>query len=201
MRRTETQLSTIKRLVFGNAAGRGARLAILTFVVAALIALPSQSVAGFALVAAVPLLLLLIFVGILFDMIGVAATVASEVPFHAMASKKMAGARHCLRIIRNAAVVSSFTNDLVGDILGTLTGALGVAIAFRVMASHGTHKMGETVAIAFVAALTVGGKAAGKQIALNYSTDIIARAGVVLYWVERVLHIRVLADAPRRRSK
>ena len=62
------------------------------------------------------ILLLFIGIGILFDMVGVAVTAAEEAPFHSMASRKVPGAKVAVRLKKNAAQVSSFCNDVIGDI-------------------------------------------------------------------------------------
>lgn len=173
----------------------------MTFVLAAVIAAPSQAAAGARLWFALPLLLVLILVGILFDMLGVSATAASTVPLNAMASKRVQGAKHAIRIVRHAGVVSSFSNDLIGDIVGTLTGALGVAIAVRVVEGDGIRRLIEALAIACVAALTVGGKALGKQVAINYPVYIVLRAGQMLFWFEKAFGIRLLTERTKRKGK
>ena len=71
---------------------------------------------------------LIITIGVLFDMIGVAVTTASETPFHSMASKKVKGSKISLWLIKNADKVSSFCCDVIGDICGIITGVTGVAI-------------------------------------------------------------------------
>ena len=65
---------------------------------------------------------------IFFDIIGIAATAAEEVPFHSMASKKQDGAKWAIILIRNADRVSSFCNDIIGDICGVLSGAVSTYI-------------------------------------------------------------------------
>lgn len=47
-------------------------------------------------------LIAIIFIGILFDIIGVAVTVTDEKPFHSMAASKVKGAKSSLMLIRNA---------------------------------------------------------------------------------------------------
>lgn len=135
-------------------------------------------------------LLLVIFTGIMFDMVGVATAVAEEKPFHAKAAKKLRGAGQAILIIRNAAKVASFCNDVVGDICGTVSGALGAAIVLQVIASRSELGVYESVLTmvmtGIVASLTVGGKAAGKRTALEDSEQIVYIVGRALAWFERV---------------
>ena len=72
------------------------------------------------MVAAFIVLLLIVFLGILFDIIGVAVMSANEKPFHSMAAKKLPGAVEAMKLLRSAEKVSSFCNDVVGDICGVV---------------------------------------------------------------------------------
>lgn len=126
--------------------------------------------------------------GIVFDVIGVAAAAGREAPFHAMASNRVRGAREGIWLVRNADKVSVFCNDVVGDIGGTLSGAVGASIVFQLI-SQGfpmTETILSTLMIALVAALTVGGKAVAKSFAINRSVDILLVAGKLLYVLEKV---------------
>ena len=77
------------------------------------------------------ILFLIIFVGIVFDIIGMAVATADEKPFHSMASRKVAGAQESIRLLRNAERVSSICNDVVGDICGVVSGLLPLPLPFR----------------------------------------------------------------------
>ena len=70
--------------------------------------------AGYAV--AVLVLVLFVLLGIVFDVIGVAVTAADMKPFHSMAAHREKGAREALFLLKNAEKVSSFCNDVVGDI-------------------------------------------------------------------------------------
>ena len=56
--------------------------------------------------AAFVILLIIVVIGILFDIVGVAVTSANEKPFHSMAAKKMPEAVVAIRMLRRAAIVS-----------------------------------------------------------------------------------------------
>lgn len=127
-------------------------------------------------------LLLFIVIGILFDMIGVGATSATEKEFHSMAAKKVAGAKQAVWLARNAEKVSSFCNDVVGDICGIISGATGAIIIARLIVGMGLLQ-GTLVSLAItgvVAALTIGGKACGKGIAIQHSVGIVFLVGKAL---------------------
>lgn len=121
------------------------------------------------------LLILIIAIGILFDIIGVAVTAADETPFHSMASRKVKGARTAVKLIRNADKVSSFCNDVVGDVCGIVSGATGAIIVSKILIiSNGKHNSVMSLAVsAIIASITVGGKAVGKNFAIRESNNII----------------------------
>ena len=68
------------------------------------------------IVIGIIILLCFISLGIVFDMIGVAVTASNEEPLHAMNSKKIKGAKKAVNFKKNADKVSSFCNDVIGDI-------------------------------------------------------------------------------------
>ena len=118
----------------------------------------------------------------MFDIIGVAVTAADEVPFHAMASRKVPEAEDALRLIRNAGKVSSFCNDVIGDICGVISGSAAAVIAARVLLlSKSKSEIFITLLLsAVVSGVTVGGKACGKSLAMNSSTAVVRTAAKVL---------------------
>lgn len=132
------------------------------------------------------ILLLIIVVGIIFDIIGMAVASADEKPFHAMAARKVPGAKESIRLLRNAERVSSICNDVVGDICGVVSGSASATIAAQVLANFefGWPDMVSLVMSSLVAALTVGGKAIGKGFAVNSSTSIVYLTGQIIYAVQ-----------------
>jgi len=122
-----------------------------------------------------------IVLGIVFDMIGIAVAVASEAPFHSMASHREKGALESLRLIKSADKVSSFCNDVVGDVSGIVSGSTAVLVATRLMQVLDTDSLMIPLLISgAVTGLTIGGKAAGKALALNKSTAIVLKVGKLL---------------------
>ena len=119
----------------------------------------------------------IILVGIFFDIVGIAVTAADETPFHSMAAKKKKGARQSIMLLRNASKVSSFCNDVVGDICGVVSGAAGTAIVYRVFTNHANVSLLEVLVGAFIAAVTVGGKGFTKNIGMNNANYIVYKAG------------------------
>ena len=123
---------------------------------------------------------IIIFIGIFFDVIGVAVTAADEKPFHAMASKKYKGARYAIRLIRNADKVASICNDVIGDICGVVSGTAGAAIVFRIFSGSAQSVWIEAAVGGLIAAFTVGGKAFAKRFGMSNSNFIIYHAGLFL---------------------
>ena len=164
-------------------------LTIVTFLVSLAFNLGSNSVLSFVpLTIGLVLLLFIILIGVIFDIIGVSATAGEEAPFHAMASNRVFGAKQAIWLVRNADSVSTFCNDLIGDVAGTLSGAIGVAIVFNL--GDLSAGLGETLAntfiVALIAAFTVGGKSIGKNFAISNSTTILIIVGRILHSMERI---------------
>lgn len=129
------------------------------------------------------ILLLIILVGIIFDIIGMAVASADEKPFHAMAARKVPGAREAISLLRNAERVSSICNDVVGDICGVVSGSASATIAVQIL-SNFDFTWPQVVSLlmsALAAGLTVGGKAIGKSFAVNSSTKIVHIVGKVVH--------------------
>ena len=103
-----------------------------------------------------------------------------------MAAKKVPEAREALKLLRRAERVSSFCNDVVGDICGVISGSASAVIAARAIVGMESW-LGQLVQLlmsAVVAGLTVGGKAFGKSIAIKNSTMIIHAAAKLIYGVK-----------------
>ena len=118
--------------------------------------------------------LFFVFLGILFDIIGVSVTSADEAVFHSMNSRKVKGANVAVTFKKNADKVSSFCCDVIGDICGIISGAAGTTItAILVNQYHFNLLITGLVVAAVIASLTIGGKAIGKSFAINKSAIIL----------------------------
>lgn len=129
------------------------------------------------------ILLMIIFVGIIFDIIGMAVATADEKPFHSMAARKVLGAQESISLLRNAERVSSICNDVVGDICGVVSGSASATIAAQILSQFDMTwpQVVSLVMSALAAGLTVGGKAIGKSFAVNSCTEIVFGVGKLLY--------------------
>ena len=134
------------------------------------------------------ILLVIIFIGIVFDIIGVAVTSADEKPFHSMAARKVPGAQEAIRLLRNAERVSSICNDVIGDICGVVSGSASATIAAQILANFkfSWPMVVSLVMSALVAGLTVGGKAFGKTFAMNSCTTIVHTAGKIIHFLRHI---------------
>ena len=157
---------------------------LVTIFVSALISLISEEVmASSSIYVAFVILFIIVLIGIIFDIIGVSVTSADETPFHAMAARKVPGAKESIRLLRQAEKVSSICNDVVGDICGVVSGSASATIAAQVLQNFefSWPRMITLLMSALVAGITVGGKAFGKSIAMGNSTAIVHTASKIIY--------------------
>ena len=139
---------------------------IMTILISGVISLASDEVMeNSSILIAFCILLAIIFLGILFDIVGMAVATADEKPFHSMAARKVPGAQEAIRLLRNAERVSSICNDVVGDFCGVVSGSASATIAALVLTNvEVAWPRGISLLMsALVAGLTVGGKAIGKR--------------------------------------
>ena len=146
------------------------------------------------------ILLMIIFIGIIFDIVGMAVATADEKPFHSMAARKVYGAQASIRLLRNAERVSSICNDVVGDICGVVSGSASATIAALMMQSmdFGWPQLISLFMSAFCAGLTVGGKAIGKTFAVNSATEIVHTVGKLICWLD---HVPALLGAKKKNKR
>lgn len=154
---------------------------------AALSLASDQALDGAGLAVAFAVLLAFILLGIVFDIIGVAVTAADEKPFHSMAARKTPGAREALNLIRKADKVSSFCNDVVGDICGIISGSTSAVIVVQMQAVFGFLPVVvlSLAVTALTSGLTIGGKALGKSFAIAKSTAVLQLVGRFLHLFSR----------------
>ncbi len=155
-------------------------VSIMTFILSVLFSyISTNGVSNLSLIPAILILVAVIGVGIIFDIIGVAVTVANENEFHAKATKKVKGSKDSIKLIRNAHRVSNICADVIGDICGVLSGAISALIAVKMADQFGLTFDLQFLLSALVSALTVGGKALGKTVANNNSTRIVHTVGML----------------------
>ena len=110
---------------------------ITLFVSGAISLLSEELLSRSGMAAAFIILFVIVLVGILFDVVGVAVTSADERPFHSMAARKVPGAQEAIGLLRNAERVGSICNDVVGDICGVISGSASAVIAVKALTDLG----------------------------------------------------------------
>lgn len=154
---------------------------VMTFVLSLIFSYVSTNgVSKLSLLPAILILILVIFLGIIFDIIGVAVTVANEEEFHAKATKKVEGSKNSIQLIKNAPKVANICADAIGDICGVLSGSISALISIKITSYMNLPFDMQFVLSALVSAVTVSGKAFGKGIANKNSTAIVHKVGIIL---------------------
>lgn len=175
-----------------------------TLVVSAAVGwLSSRTLSAVDLIPSILILIAIIGIGVVFDILGVAATAADEAPFHAMSVDRVPGGLQAAWMARHADRVATFASDFVGDIAGTLSGAVGATIVYQLVSLQPSwsETVGMTLALALVAALTVGGKAAGKAAAVRHAHEILSVAGRMVASLERFTGLTLLRPGNPGKSK
>ena len=154
---------------------------VLTFILSSAVSFISNNgIENLNIFASIIILIAVIFIGIIFDIIGVAVTVAEEGHFHAKATKKADGAKTSLKLIKNASKVANICADVIGDICGVVSGAISAMIALKISNIYNVSSNIQFIISALVASITVSGKAIGKSIANNKSTEIVYIVGTIM---------------------
>jgi CBS domain containing-hemolysin-like protein len=149
------------------------------------------------------ILLVIIIIGIIFDIIGIAVAASDEKPLNGMAAQKIPGAREAVELHKNAGAVSNFCNDVIGDICGIISGAAGAVIVARFVTFYPGIK-GATAGIllsSLIAAVTVGGKAVGKNVAIKKASEITFRVGRILNLFHKRTSIKAVGNDKKNGGK
>lgn len=150
-------------------------ISIISFVISFLLSLVAELIIPVShIFINILLVFIFIFLGIIFDIIGVAVTTANEKTFHSMAAQKVKGAKSAIKSINKKDKMSSFCNDVIGDICGVISGSCGLTIAIKISEALDVNVLLVTLLItSIISALTIGGKAIGKSFAVNNSDKIL----------------------------
>ena len=126
------------------------------------------------LLFAIIILVFIVLLGICFDMLGVAMTAADVQPFHSMSAHKERGGKEAVQLLNNASQVSSIFCDVVGDICGIISGSTATVIVAYLLKAFTLPSLLASISItSLISALTIGGKAVGKEFAIANSTQIV----------------------------
>ncbi len=151
------------------------KITIIAMIISFIFSFASETILpNVSLIISIFALILFIFVGILFDMVGVAVTAASEQPFHSMSSRKVKGSKVAIKFKNNANKVSTFCCDVIGDICGVISGSTGIIVSNSIATNLNVNLFFTTLLVtSIIAALTIGGKAIGKGLAINKGNIIL----------------------------
>ncbi|WP_353095878.1 hypothetical protein [Tissierella praeacuta] len=179
-------------------------ISIWTFLMSIVVSVITENlVKNLDIAMAFIVLIIIIMIGIIFDIIGIAVTTAEEKPFHAMAANKVEEAKFAIKLVRNAGQVSNFCNDVIGDISGILSGAAGTTIIYKLIARYdlANGTIFTIIITSLIAALTVGGKAFGKSIALFNYEKIIYSIAKILNLIEKNFGIDIFPSKNKKNKK
>ena len=160
------------------------QIAVISFTISFGLSFVSEmAIPNLSVLWGILLTLAFVFVGILFDIVGVAVTGADEKVFHSMNSRQVKGSKVAVLFKKNADKVSSFCCDVIGDICGIVSGASASAVSVGLAVTFNWNLLLVSLTVAaIVASLTIGGKACGKSFAIN-------KSDVILYEFAKIISI------------
>ena len=151
----------------------------LTFILAMIFSLVANFLGDFNNIILIICIISIILIGIIFDIIGTAVLSCDTKVLHSKASQKLKGAKQAIRLAKNASSVSSFCNDVVGDVCGIVSGSLVTILVVNLFINNDLS-LWNVIFSSSLSALTVGGKALGKSIGVKKSNDIIYSVGKII---------------------
>lgn len=119
-------------------------------------------------------LVVLLCLNIFCDMLANAVLSCNAEGFNAMASNKIRGAKRAVKFCKNSTKIASVFADVIGDICGIVSGAVGTTFAayFAFVENDIALMFISIIISALIGALTVGGKAFCKTLAIKYNKQI-----------------------------
>lgn len=178
-------------------------ISIITFILAVIISIASEAILRNAnLVISIVILIIIVSLGILADILGIAIAAANIEPFNAMAARKVDGSKIAITLVKNAPAVSNFCNDVIGDIAGIISGAAGAILIAQVVKAFENLSLPimSVVISGLIAAATVGGKAIGKEYGIRKSKDIVFSVSTKIYWLEKNTKISVISRFDKKKK-
>ena len=159
---------------------------ILAFIISIIMTLfATITLENVSLIIAILITFLFILLGIIFDIVGVAVTSGDEVAFHSMSSRKVKGGKIGVKLLKNTDKVSSVCCDVIGDVCGIVSGTSGVVIVSLIIKLTDINELFVSLLVTgLISALTIGGKALGKGLAINKSKEIVTIVSKVLAFFE-----------------
>ncbi|MDR3216512.1 MAG: Mg2+ and Co2+ transporter CorB [Clostridiaceae bacterium] len=151
------------------------KITLISFPLTIFVTFLSDLVGSGSIVVIALLLLFLVLANVLFDGIGVAVTACDPAPLASMAARKIHGAKIALKLVKNAEKVSNICSDVIGDIFGIVSGTCSLLIVLKILRfTSETYQQLLTIMISgVVGALTIGGKAYMKNVAISNSRNFV----------------------------
>lgn len=162
------------------------KILITTLLIAGGISLVTETLMdNVSIIAAAFIILVIMFIGIIFDIIAIAVTACDQAPFVSMASRKIKKAKSAIKLLQNADIVSNICGDVVGDICGIVSGAGGAAIAIKIAIEEPASFIWSIVISSVIAAFTVAGKAIGKAFAIKKNKEIVSFVSYIIMFFNK----------------
>ena len=149
----------------------------LTFILAVIFSLIANYLGNFNVFILAICIIAITLIGIIFDLIGTAVLSCDIKVLHSRASQKLKGAKEAISLAKNASTVSSFCNDVIGDICGIISGSLTTVLVVYLFTNVAIYNV---IFASIISSLTVGGKAIGKKIAVKKANNIIYFVGKIM---------------------
>lgn len=155
---------------------------VLAFVISVIMSFVSMiALEHVGLTIAILITLFFIFLGIIMDIVGVAVTSGDPVAFHSMSARRVKGGKIGVKLLKNTDKVSTICCDVVGDVCGIISGTSGVVIvAIIIELTNMNELLISLIVTGIISALTIGGKAVGKRIAISNSKEIVTMFAKIL---------------------
>ncbi len=157
------------------------KITVVTFALSLLVSFITEILSSKSnVVVSLLMLTLLVLISIVFDTIGVAATSCDVASLFLAANMNVKGATEAIKLVKNAEKVSNICADVIGDMCGIISGACSAAIVIMFAANNPNDYLFNILTSSIVAAITVGGKAFFKKIAIKKSKEVMLFAGKIL---------------------
>lgn len=149
------------------------KITVFTFVGAVVCSFVSQLTTSRSdITVSIMLLAFMLLISIIFD--GIGLSVASCTPQKLLKYEKYGKPYSiALRLVQNAEKVNNICADVVGDMCGILSGACGASIVLRLCMQGQSAHWTTIIVSSVIAAITVGGKASFKKIAVKNSEELV----------------------------
>lgn len=149
------------------------KITIFTFLGAVICSFISQITTSRSdITVSIMLLAFMLLISIIFDGIGLSVASCSyeKISKYAKYKKQYEIAK---KLIKNAEKVNNVCADVVGDMCGILSGACGASIVLQLSVEGQTAHWVTIIVSSVIAAITVGGKASLKKIAVKNSEEFV----------------------------